>query len=60
MKMVEAVSRRGIRILYKCYRLPDYGRRCADAFKKCHTCKYCKAEMKAEDATKLMNRYLGC
>lgn len=59
--MIIAESRRGISILYRCFRLPDYGKRCADAFtNKCFKCRFCKAEMSAEDATNLLNRYTRC
>ena len=57
--MVLAISRNGIGILYKCYRLPDKGRKCkeGDGGSRCMKCKYCKAEMSGFDATRLLNFY---
>lgn len=51
----------GISVLYKCYNLKysvvPFHRKCPDyATEKCYTCKYCKAEMRAYDATKLLNQ----
>lgn len=57
-RMVLAISRNGIGITYKCYKLPGYGRKCdkRDDGEYCMRCKYCKAEMAAFDATRLLNR----
>ena len=53
-----AISSRGIGILYRCFKLPGYGKKCPDKnTDKCFKCKYCKAEMQAADATKLLNSY---
>lgn len=54
MSMV--VSRDGIGILYTCYKLPGHGRKCPDRDDgyHCMRCKYCKAEMAAADATRLL------
>lgn len=59
MSMV--VSRDGIGILYTCYKLPGHGRKCPDRDDgyHCMRCKYCKAEMSAGDATKLLNKIGG-
>ena len=56
-RMILAISRRGIGITYKCYKLPGYGRKCdkRDDGEYCMRCKYCKAEMSAYDATRLLN-----
>lgn len=56
-RMILAISRRGIGITYKCFRLPGYGRKCEqrDDGYYCMRCKYCKAEMSAYDATRLLN-----
>ena len=57
-QMTMIVSRNGIGVHYTCYHLPDYGRRCKerDDGAICMKCKYCKAEMSAFDATRLLNR----
>lgn len=56
-RMVQSVSHMGISILYKCFHLPDYGKKCEDRFtQKCYRCKFCRAEMSAEDATTLLER----
>ena len=56
--MTQAVSRNGIGVLYTCYKLPGHGKYCEDnGTDKCFKCKYCKAEMSAFDATKLINSY---
>ena len=56
--MCMSISSKGIGILYRCFKLPGYGRRCPDKnTDKCLKCKYCKAEMQAADATKLLNSY---
>ena len=52
------VSRHGMTVLYRCFDLPGYGRKCPDRnTDKCYRCKYCKAEMSADDATTLLNAY---
>lgn len=56
--MLIATSQLGININYKCYRLPDGGRRCKNKNTNvCYTCEYCKAELSAKDATKLITVY---
>lgn len=56
--MVIGVSRYGLSLLYKCYKLPGYGKKCPDRnTDKCFTCKYCKCEMPAFDATQLLNSF---
>ena len=53
-----AIASKGIRISYRCFKLPGYGKNCPDKnTNKCMRCKYCKAEMRASDATKLLNSY---
>lgn len=55
--MFMAVSRNGISVFYKCYHLPDHGSRCPNKNTDvCMKCKYCKAEMSATDATRLLHR----
>lgn len=49
-------------VTYTCYnlkyRLSFPKKKCPDdSSDKCMTCKYCKAEMSAYDATRLMNSY---
>ena len=58
-RMCMTISRNGIGILYKCYKLPGYGKKCPDRDDGdyCMKCKYCKAEMSGYDATKLLNSY---
>lgn len=58
-RMSIAVSRYGLSLLYKCYKGPDYGKKCSDRDDghNCMICKYCKCEMPAYDATKLLNSY---
>ena len=52
-----AISRSGVSVLYKCYKM-GHGKRCPDKnTDKCLTCKYAKAEMSAFDATRLMNSF---
>lgn len=56
--MVISVTSDGVKVLYRCYHMPDHGKRCPDRnTKKCMKCKFCKAEMSAEDATRMLNRY---
>lgn len=56
--MTIGISRYNINIYYNCYKLPFHGKRCPDRnTSKCFTCKYCKAEMSAANATKLLNAY---
>ena len=55
-----ALTRKGISVLYKCYNLKysiiPFHKKCPDyATDKCFTCKYGKAEMEAQDATRLLN-----
>lgn len=53
--MCIALSRNGVRVLYRCYHLPGHGKRCPDKdTDKCLTCKYSKAEMSGRDATRLL------
>ena len=53
-----SISSRGIGILYRCFKLPGYGKKCPDKYtNKCMKCPYCKAEMKAADATRLLSSY---
>ena len=58
-RMTIVVSRNGIGILFRCFRLPDYGKRCdeRDDGDHCMKCKYCKAELSGFDATRLLNFY---
>lgn len=58
-RMTMVVSRNGIGVLFRCFRLPDYGKRCKerDDGDHCMKCKYCKAEMSGFDATRLLNKY---
>lgn len=60
-RMVLAISSKGIGITYKCFHLPDYGKRCDDRDdgSHCMQCKYCKAEMSAFDATRMLNKFGG-
>lgn len=53
--MVIGVSSKGVNVLYRCYFLPEHN--CKNHDKngsECRTCKYCKAEMSAADATRLL------
>ena len=53
-----ALFTKGVHILYKCYKLPGYGKRCPDKnTDKCFKCKFCKVDMNAADATKLLSYY---
>ena len=58
-KMALVVYRYGISILYKCYNIKLwYGKCCKDnGTNKCMHCKYGKAELTAEDATRLLNGF---
>lgn len=48
------ISKNGITIQYTCYKRLS---KCPDEeTDKCLTCKYCKAELSAYDATRLMKR----
>lgn len=55
------ISRYGIGILYKCYNLTyrySMFRKCPDEdTEKCMHCKYGKAELTADDATRLLNSF---
>ena len=56
--MVMAISQYNMKILYKCYKLPKHN--CKDHSEDCHEClkcKYCKAEMSAADATRLLSHF---
>lgn len=57
--MYLSISHDGISVSYKCYKLPGYGRYCPDRDDgyRCMRCKFCKAEMSAFDATRLINRW---
>ena len=57
-RMIIATSHMGISVTYKCYKLPDYGRRCParDDGHICMRCKFCKAEMSGYDAVKLLHK----
>lgn len=57
-RMVLAIYRNGISVTYRCCKLPGYGWRCQarDDGRICMRCKYCKAEMSALDATRLMGK----
>lgn len=57
--MVIGIARYNMKIPYRCCKLPGYGKKCPDRDDgtHCMKCKYCKAEMSAEDATKLINSY---
>ena len=56
--MVMSVSVHGMKILYRCYHMPDHGKKCPDRNTSvCMKCKYAKAEMAAGDATRMLNRY---
>jgi len=56
--MTIAISRNGIGITYKCYKFPGHGKKCPDKeTSKCFECRYCKAELSAFDATRLLNSY---
>ena len=57
--MIIAFSQFGISITYTCYNLKlKRGKKCPDKnTNKCMKCKFCKAEMSATDATKLLNNY---
>ena len=55
--MCISICRDGVRVLYRCYKLPGYGRKCQyKDTNKCLTCRFSKAEMSGEDATKLLKR----
>lgn len=55
--MYMSLSRGGITVYYKCYHMPDRGRKCPDKNTDvCMRCKYCRAEMSAADATRLWER----
>ena len=59
-RMVISLSCYNINILYKCYNgLLKYGKRCKqrDDGSYCMKCKYCKAEISAYDATRLLESY---
>lgn len=58
--MSMCLLRNGIKILYKCYNgLLRYGKKCPDRDdgNHCMMCKYCKAQMSAPDATRLLNSF---
>ena len=57
--MTIAFSQFGISIVYTCYNLKlRRGKKCPNKnTNECMKCKYCKAELSAADATKLLNSY---
>lgn len=59
MSRFYAVSRNGISIHYKCYKLKKPFRRLCEIddpqFSDCVPCKYFRAEMRAKDAERLMS-----
>ena len=56
--MVIGTSRYGINILYRCFKFPFHGKKCKDKnTSMCFKCKYCKAEMSAYDATRLIDSF---
>lgn len=56
--MFMEICRFGCIITYRCYHLPGHGKKCADKnTDKCLRCKYSRAEMNGETATRLMNVY---
>ena len=56
--MCMMISRYGVSVRYRCYKVPGHGRKCPDKnTDKCFKCKYSKAEMSGRDATKLFNSY---
>ena len=59
-RMSMAISRHGLSLFYKCYNgVLYYGKKCPDRDDghKCMTCKFCKCEMSAFDATKMLESY---
>ena len=59
-RMIIGISRYGMNITYTCYNgVTRYGKKCTlrDDSSYCMRCKYCKAEMSARDATRLLNSY---
>ena len=56
--MLICMSKMGIGVTYTCAHLPGHGKKCPDKnTEKCYKCKYSRAEMKGEDATRLLNSY---
>ena len=60
--MYIAISTEGISVNYKCYNLKYtvglFHGKCPDEYTdKCYKCKYCKADMSAYDATKLIEAF---
>lgn len=57
--MFISISQFGIDVNYRCYKLYRiFSPHCPDeGTEKCLRCKYCKASMSAEDATKLIDVY---
>lgn len=54
--MTISTSTLGVGITYRCHKFPGNGRKCPDKYtSKCYRCKHCRAEMSANDATRLMN-----
>lgn len=58
-RMAIAISRHGLSLFYKCYKGPDYGKTCSDRDdgEHCMKCKYCKCEMPAYDATRMLESF---
>ena len=59
-RMTISILRHGMNIFYKCYNgVLRYGKKCPDRDNghNCMICKYCKAEMGAYDATRLLESY---
>ena len=57
--MTFSITQHGVSVLYNCrHALLNFGKKCKDKnIDKCKICKYCKAEMSAYDATKLLRSF---
>ena len=57
--MVIAISRAGMSIIYRCVNAKyNWFKKCPDRnTRKCFKCEYCKAEMAARDASRLLDSY---
>lgn len=58
LPMCIVLGRHGIRVTYRCYKVPGRGKNCPDKDTDvCLKCKYSRAEMSGFDATRLLNAF---
>lgn len=59
-RLIASIASHGIAVSYRCKSIyaKNHGRRCKEiGTDECYKCNLCQAEMKAADATRLLNVY---